>query len=81
MDEELAAGSSPESGGQWLSVWMETGDEWCPPGVSTITNNLQYFPSVTLTVGLSAPLANLLMKPSCRVQSTHQRGRMLSRGI
>ena len=33
MDEELAAGSSPESGGQWLNVWMETDDEWCPPGV------------------------------------------------
>ena len=26
-------------------------------------------------MGLSAPLANLLMKPSCRVQSTHQRDR------
>jgi len=23
-----------ESGGHWLSVWMETSDEWCPPGVS-----------------------------------------------
>jgi len=26
-DKELAAGSSPESGGQWLSVWIETRDE------------------------------------------------------
>jgi len=27
MNEELAAGSSPEIGGQWLSVWMEISDE------------------------------------------------------
>jgi len=27
MDEELAAESSPESGGQWLNVWMEISDE------------------------------------------------------
>lgn len=24
---------SPESGGQWLHVWMEIGNEWCPPRV------------------------------------------------
>ena len=34
MDEELAAGLSPESGGQWLDVWMEISDKWCLPGVS-----------------------------------------------
>ena len=28
MDEELAVGLSPESGGQWLHVWMEISDEW-----------------------------------------------------
>jgi len=33
MDEELAVGSSPESGGEWLSMWVETGDEWCPQGL------------------------------------------------
>ena len=35
MDKELAAGSSPESSGQWLSIWMEISDEWCPSGVSS----------------------------------------------
>ena len=28
MDEELAVGLSPESGGQWLHIWMEISDEW-----------------------------------------------------
>ena len=32
MDKELASGSSPESGGEWLSVWMEIGDKCCPQG-------------------------------------------------
>jgi len=27
MNEELAAGSSTEIGGQWLSGWMEISDE------------------------------------------------------
>jgi len=27
MDKELVARSYPESDGQWLSVWMEIGDE------------------------------------------------------
>jgi len=27
MDEQTAAGLSPESSGQWLNVWMEIGDE------------------------------------------------------
>ena len=34
MDEELDAGLSPESGGQWHNVWMEISDEWCPPEFS-----------------------------------------------
>ena len=54
----------------WLSVWMEISDDWCPPGrgqYSLISS------SVTLTVGLRAPLARLLMTPRCGVQSTHQR--------
>lgn len=42
MDKELAAGSSPESGGQWFHVWMEISDEWCPPGVSAGTDTLSY---------------------------------------
>jgi len=33
VGEKLAAGSNPESGGQWLNVWMEIRDKWCPPGV------------------------------------------------
>ena len=53
MDEELAAGSSLESGGQWLSVWMETSDERCPSGVGPETDTLRSS-LVTLTVGLSA---------------------------
>jgi len=28
------------SGGQWLSVWMEIGDKWCPSGISTGTSAL-----------------------------------------
>ena len=76
MDEELAAGSSPDSGDQWLSVWMEAYDEWCTPGVRAGTDTLLVSSSVTLTVGLSAPLASLLMTPSCGVQSTYQRDGM-----
>ena len=38
--EDLAARFSPESGGQWLRVWMEIIDEWCPTGVSAGTNTL-----------------------------------------
>ena len=37
MNEELAAGSGPESGGQRLCVWMENSDKWYPSGVSTRT--------------------------------------------
>lgn len=37
---ELAAGSSPESGGLWLHVWMEIGDDWCPPEVGAGANTL-----------------------------------------
>ena len=40
MDEELAAGSSPESGGQWLNIQMEISDEWCLPWVGVGTNTL-----------------------------------------
>ena len=36
MDEELAAGSSPESGGQWLNIQMEMGGKWCPSGMSVL---------------------------------------------
>ena len=42
MDEELAAELNPENGGQWPNVWMETSDEYYPPGVSTGTDILQY---------------------------------------
>ena len=34
IGKELAAGSSPKSGGQLLNVRMEISDEWCPPGVT-----------------------------------------------
>lgn len=37
---ELAAGSNPKSGGQWLHVWMDISDEWCPPRVSAGTDTL-----------------------------------------
>ena len=75
MDEELAAGSSSESGGQWLSVWIEISDEWCSPEVSGGTDTLLFSP-VTLTVGSSTPSASLLMTPSSG--STHQRDGMSS---
>ena len=32
MDEEWAARSYPESGGQWFNVRMETCDKWCSQG-------------------------------------------------
>ena len=35
-----AAGLSPESGDQWLHVWMEIGDKWSPTGVSAGINTL-----------------------------------------
>ena len=41
MDKELAAESSPESGGQWLNAWMKISDKWCPPRVSAGTDILQ----------------------------------------
>ena len=40
MDKELAAELSPESGGQWLGVWMEISDELCPTGVGAGTDAL-----------------------------------------
>ena len=40
MDEEVAAELSPESGGQWVNIWMEIGDEWCLPWVGAGTNTL-----------------------------------------
>jgi len=42
MDEEMVVRLHSGSGGQCLSVWMETGDEWCPLVVSTGTYTLQY---------------------------------------
>ena len=40
MEEELAAGLSPDSGGQWLNIWMEMGDTWCPPGIGAEAGTL-----------------------------------------
>ena len=40
MDEELAAGLSPESGGQQFSVWMEIDYEWCLTEVGVWTKTL-----------------------------------------
>jgi len=37
MDKELAAASSPESGGQCLD---EISGEWCPTGVNAGANTL-----------------------------------------
>jgi len=42
VDENLATGSSPESGGQWLHVQMEINDEWCPTGSGAGADTLQY---------------------------------------
>ena len=40
MDDEMSAGSNPESGGQWFNAWMEISDECCPTEVSTETDAL-----------------------------------------
>ena len=37
MDETLAPGSSPESGGQCLSVWIEISEEQCLTRISSGT--------------------------------------------
>ena len=62
MDEELAAGLSPESGGQWFKVRMEISDVFqrgqCWDQCSLISS------SMTLTVGSCAPSASLLITPS-----------------
>ena len=36
----MAKGSSPESGSEWCSVWLEIGDECCPTGVSAGADTL-----------------------------------------
>lgn len=38
MGKELAAGPSPESGSQWLYVWMENSEDWCSQRVSAGAN-------------------------------------------
>ena len=40
MDKELVGRSQPEGSGQWLSVKMETDDEWCPAEVHIGTSTL-----------------------------------------
>jgi len=40
MDEELAGELNPKSDDQWLNIWMEISDEWCPPMVSAGTDTL-----------------------------------------
>jgi len=37
MAKKLVGRSQPEGSGQRLSVQMDTGDKWCPPGVRTGT--------------------------------------------
>lgn len=39
-EKKLAAGSSPEIGDQWLHVWVEISDKWCPTGICAWTNTL-----------------------------------------
>ena len=72
MDEELVLRLYPESGGQWLNIWMEISDKWCSLGISTGTSAV----SSMTAVGLSVPSASLWMTPSCVVQLTHSRDRM-----
>ena len=36
-DKELAGWSRSESCGQWFSVQVETGDEWCSSGIGAGT--------------------------------------------
>jgi len=67
MNEELAARPSPKSCGQWLNIWMEIGDQWCPTGgdPQCWDSYSVLFLSLILTVGLSASSAVLQMTPSC----------------
>lgn len=38
VDGDLVARSYPESSDQWLNVWMEVSDEWCPSRVCSGTS-------------------------------------------
>ena len=80
IDKELAARLSPESGDQWLNVWLEIGDEWCLPGVSGGTHTL-ISSSLTLTGGFECTLSKFADDTKRWGAVTHQRGRMPSRGI
>ena len=40
MNEKMATGLCPESGGRQLSVSVETSDEWYPPGVGAGADTL-----------------------------------------
>jgi len=79
MDEKLVVRSYPESGDQWLNVWMEISDKWCPSRGQYWDWCCLISSSVTLTMGLRAPSANLWMTPRCGVQLACPRGGFLYR--
>ena len=43
VDKELVSRSYEECSYQWLTVWVEISDEWCPSGVSNGTSALYIF--------------------------------------
>ena len=73
-DEDLVVRLYPESGDQWLNVWMEICDKWCPSGVSALMLFNIFINDINS--GSSALSASLQMTPSCVVQLTRLRDRI-----
>ena len=64
----------PESGGQWLYVQVEAGDEWCPSGVCPGTGTVYIFTN-DIDSGIECTLSKFAgdTKLSGRVDTTERR--------